>query len=451
MKLVRFGMTMLFLSLTTIPAFTQQGRVLTLKEAIATALERNLNVQQAANNVDAARSSQMAAYGSYLPTASASAGWSRREQIGPSTTSVLPDGTVLQTGGSKIDPGYYSAGVNLGYTIFDGLNREGSLGRSMSQLAAAEMTFGRTKQQIVFSVESAYLGVLRNEQFVKVNKQNLERDRRQLERITEQNKVGAVSIGDVYRQQSLVATDEFNLISAENSFNKSKADLLSLIGLDVSQDCTIEDAETGSQLSQMEASPVFTAAPLFDDVRKNALAFRPDYKSAAENLKSADNSVMSAWGRYLPRASASAGYSTGSTEFSLMGSNRSYSWGVSLSWTLFDGFATNQAIQSARAQQRNAELSLQQTERNINVEVKKALLDLEAAQKQYEASAKSLVSATQDRRVAEEKYNLGSGTLVDMQIANATFVNAEANKINAAYNFMTAQRNLEYTTGARSY
>jgi outer membrane protein len=452
MKLVHFGMTLLFLSIVFIPTFGQQGRVLTLPDAINTALERNLSVQQAANNVDAARSSQMAAYGSYLPTASAGMDWGKSEQRTGATTQFLPDGTPIAVAPSeKTSPGIYSARLSLGYTIFDGLGREGTLGRAAAQMASAEMTFGRTKQQIVFSVESSYLGVLRYEQLVKVSQQNLERDNRQLERITEQNRVGAVSIGDVYRQQSQVATDEFNLISAENSFNKSKADLIALIGLDVSLDFTISDPTVKEQLGKMESATEVLPVPLFQDVRKNALAYRPDFKGAMENLKSADNSVMSAWGRYLPRASASAGYSTNNLEFGLLGVNRTFSWGLSLSWTLFDGFATNQSIQTARAQQRNAELSLQQTERSINVEVKKALLDLEAAQKQYDASAKALVSASQDRRVAEEKYNLGSGTLLDLQIANATSVNAEANKINAAYNFMTAQRNLEYATGNRSY
>ncbi len=452
MKMHQFGSILLLFLLLASNSSAQQGQQLTLQGAINTALERNLSVQQASNSVDAARSGQLAAYGAYLPTASASMGWGKSEQRTGATTQFLPDGTPFAVPASeKTSPGVYSAGLNLGYTIFDGLGREGSLGRASAQLNAAEMTYSRTKQQIVFSVESSYLGVLRSEQLVKVSAQNLERDRRQLERITEQNKVGAVSIGDVYRQQSQVATDEFNLISAQNAFDKAKADLLALIGLDVNVEFVISDSVVSQQIGALEfaAAPVLLAP--FEEARNTALELRPDYRGARENLRSADNGVMSAWGRYLPRVSASAGYSTNNTDFGFLGVNRTYQWGLSLGWTLFDGFATNQTVQTAKAQQRNAELTLQQTERNINVEVKKALLDVEAARKLYEASGKALVSATQDRRVAEEKYNLGSGTLVDLQIANATLVNAEANKINAAYGFITAQRNLEYATGARSY
>jgi outer membrane protein len=71
--------------------------------------------------------------------------------------------------------------------------------------------------------------------------------------------------------------------------------------------------------------------------------------------------------------------------------------------------------------------------------------------KQYEVSQKGLISASEDRKIAEERYNLGAGTLLDLMTANAGLVNAEANLVNASYNYIIAKRNVEYVLGERAY
>jgi len=87
----------------------------------------------------------------------------------------------------------------------------------------------------------------------------------------------------------------------------------------------------------------------------------------------------------------------------------------------------------------------------VTVEVKKAVLDLDAAMKSLQVTDKALVSAAEDRKIAEERYNLGAGTLLDLLVANASFVNAEANKVNAVYGYLTAKYNLEFALGERKY
>ncbi len=424
-----------------------QTRTLTLEEATKIALVRNLNVVQAENNASSSESSVLAAYGRYLPNLSASGSWTRTQMEGP----IYTQGVAIPGSNAKQTTGSYSAGLSAGLTLFDGFDREANLNRAQSMSDATEHTLVRTKQSIVFQVESSYLNVLRQEQLVKVSEENLKRDRRQLERIVESNRVGALSLADVYRQQSQVASDELNLINAQNSFDKANADLVALIGLNVADEYRFADATISTTLDSTELIAVRTKYRDLGVLTHTALTARPDLLGAKENLDASESSVTIARSNYFPSLSAAAGLSGNNAEFGRLFDYKTIYWGLRLNWTLFDGFATNQAIQSAAANKRNAEISVAQAERNISVEMKKALLDLDAAMKQYEVSQKGLTSATEDRKIAEERYNLGAGTLLDLLVASAGFVSAEANVVNASYNYVIAKRNVEYVLGERTY
>lgn len=445
MRLMAVSRIVVLVLLTATTTASAQTKVLTLEQARQIALERNLSVAQAQNNIEAAQAGVMAATGDYLPTVSASGSWTRNQTEGP----VQLSGVVIPN--TKAVFNYFSTSVNLNYTIFNGFAREGNYTRSSANAVAAEHNAARTRQGIVFQVEAAYLNVLRNEQLVKVSEENLKRDQRQLERITESNRVGALSRADVYRQQSQVAADELSLINAQNNYNKAKADLLALIGLDVNDDYTIADPSISAEIAQSELESSAEQYSNFQKLARRAIEKRPDYLGATEAIRSAEGGISAARSGYFPSVNAFAGYGFSNRELSRLTENKSLNWGLNLRWTLFDGFSTNEALQSAYVQRKNAELSLQQTERNIYVEVKKALLDLEAARKAYEVSQKGLLSATEDRKIAEERYNLGAGTLLDLLTANAGLVSAQANKVNAVYDFIIAKRNVEYVIGERPY
>lgn len=436
----------LFIFLLNGVIIAQESVVLTLDQAIKLAYENNTSILRANNNVKAANSGVLAAYGSYLPVVSASGGWNRSQTDREAGEEFIL-GQVIPVPASTATRNNFSVGLSASYTIFDGLRRESSFIQSKANAAATEQTAIRTNQSIRYQVESFYLNVLRLEKLVTVSEENLKRDNRQLERISESNRVGALSLADVYRQQSQVAADELSVINAQNAYDNANADLLALIGLDVRKEYRLEDAGISTGIEAAELASTQGLINNISEISKSAMESRSDYVAAKEGYHAADWSVASARSGYLPSVSASASYSMSNERFRDLNSNKTYSWGISLRWTIFDAFQTNEAIQSAVANRRNSEANLIQMERDISVEVKKALLDMEAARKQVDVSAKGVRSATEDRKIAEERYNLGAGTLLDLLTANAGLVNAQANSINASYNYIIAKRNLEYVIG----
>jgi len=424
-----------------------QPQTLTLEDAKRLALERNLSIIQAQNTYDAAGSSTLAAYGRYLPSITGSGSWQRSQVEGP----IYTQGIAIPGSNSKQTAGSYSAGLSSSLTLFDGLGREANLNQASQSLSRSELSLTRTKQSIVFEVESAYLNLLRFEQLVGVTDENLKRDRRQLERITESNRVGALSLADVYRQQSQVASDELSQINAQNDYDKAKANLVALIGLDVAMEYTFADPTASIAIDPAEIAATREKYGSQGDLTRRALISRPDFHGVKSSLDAAESGVTAARSDYFPSLSAAAGITLNNEELSNLFDYKTIYWGVRLSWTIFDGFATNASLQNAIATKRNAEITVAQTERNIAVEVKKALLDLDAAGKQCDVSQKGVISAREDRKIAEERYNLGAGTLLDLLIANASLVSAEANVVNASYNYIISKRNVEYVLGEREY
>ncbi len=449
MRFLVIPTTLLILAGSAMPVCAQQ--TLTMEQAVQLALQSNWSIAQSQNTVEAAHADALSSSGNYLPTVSLSAGWNRNQEdrTSPSTQVIGGVAAPLQTTFRVTNS--FSTGIDAQYTIFDGFRREGTRGNASSRATGAELDATRTKQSVVFQVERAYVNVLRNKNLVKVSEENLKRDQRQLERITESNKVGALSLADVYRQQSQVANDELDMITAQNNYDKSKADLISLIGANVFESYNIADSSLIAEISDTQLAETKALFANETELNKRALTSRPDYLSYSESYEASGSGVTAARSGYFPSITAFAGYSLTNTEISTLSDNKNINWGLNIRWNLFDGFQTNQSLQNALATKRNAEISMRQAERDINVEVRKALLDLEAARKAYEVSQKGLVSAQQDHRIAEERYNLGAGTLLDLLVANAGLVNAQASRVNAACDYVIAKRNVEYVLGERTY
>jgi outer membrane protein len=428
------------------PAGTSSAKVLTLSKCIDIALENNVTVRQQQFTLEGKQSRVLAAYGSLMPNLGASGSWSR-QQNDRAQTYISGIGWLDEA--SRTVQNSFSAGLGTNITLFNGLANYASLNQAKSDALATESNLERARQTAVLTVQQLYLSVLQLGQQVKVFEDNLKRDQRQLEQIVEKNKIGSVSISNVYQQQVVVAQDDYILIQAQGSYDKAKADLFSYLRLEPTETFELDSSGIPADIDSTEFSAVNAQYADFGKLVAQAMASRQDYQSAVLGLDMAQSGVTIAKASYFPSVGAYFNYGMNSSTLPLstLKDNISSYWGVSINWSLFDRFQTNANIQNAQVSLKIAQDELDQTDLTVRSDIKKALLDLGTAERQVVASQRQIVSATEDRKIQEEKYNLGAATLLELLVANANYTNALNSKVSAVYTYLRARKNLDYVVG----
>lgn len=426
----------------------QYAQTITLGKAIEVALERNYIVKQAENNVERDQASVLAAYGNFAPSLSLSSGWQGGQQF--------INGVAI----GNSDDRSVSASVRADVTIFDGFSNTSSLSSARSTASGTEFTLSRTRQSVVSETQRRYYEVLRTRRLLEVARLNLRYSSQQLDRVRETARLGSASLVNVYQQQAQVGQDELSVVQRESEFAVAKANLSAYLALDVTQDADFNDLSIPSEIDSTEFLRQKQQTADLRALVSRAMEQRLDYLSSRQSLEATTANVTAARASYFPRLSAGASYSlngrtqrdlTGlktASEFENLGNSKSFGWSVSLSLPLFSGFQTNASVERALVSRSNAEEGLRQTERTIQVEIKTAVLQLDAAEKTYEAAVKSLQYQDQNLKVNQEKYNVGSGTILDLLFAQNNYTAALSSKINAVYQYLNAKSQLDLAVGS---
>jgi outer membrane protein len=433
-RLISLALSLVLVSVLS--AQTVSVKTMTLQQAINAALQNNSTITMAQNNLTRYQAGVTVAYGQFLPTVNGLVGWNGSHRTPPlesgSNTSAL-------------------AKVDANVTLFNGFSNIAGLSRSRDAARSTEQDLYRMRQTIVLSTQQGYLQVLRNKSLLAICQENLKKSNQQLDRIVESNKVGAVAIGDVYKQQATTANDELTVIQAQSAYDNSKTELLYLVALDVTQEYDFVDESIANEIGKIESADAAQQTLDANQLMTQALIDRPDYQSLVLQKSSMENGVTIARSGYMPVLSGNVGYVLANTSFSNISDVKTWSYGLTLNIPIFNGFQTSTNVQIAELFLDDADKALDQGRRLVQKDLKQAVLNLESARKQVEVSQKGVVAFLQDRKTAEEKYSLGAGTLLDLLIANAAYVTAENGKVNAEYDYLYCQQQLKLAIGKDRY
>jgi len=437
-----------FLLLITATNIIPQSE-LTLDQAIRIALQKNSGLISSENELLRSQSSLDAAYGNFLPSLSAFGSWDWNRSKEAGRTGTL-NGTNFNFPPSTTESRSYGVGASSNIVLFDGLSNFANLSRNKNNVEAVKLAIEQKKQEVVFQTINLYYSIVEADQLLKVREEDVKQQQKNLETIEERNRLGSVTKADVYQQQVQSGNAELQVIQQKNILETSKSNLLYYLGLDVLQDYKYSYVLTDRELNILDTD-INTDFDKLNGLVQKALENRRDYLAQKLNLDSYKDNVTIAKSGHLPRLSGNLGYNSFANSLGNLFDSHNYSAGLTLSVPIFSGFSVHNAVQSAEVEEMNYELQVRDSERLIKQNLQKSFLDLEASKKGLLVTEKNVKAAEENLKIEQEKYNLGSGKLLDVLIANTTYQNAKTNYINAQFIYIRLSEELKYNLGVLDY
>jgi len=420
---------------------------LSLSEVVKIALQKNTLIQQTEQGIIAYESGVKSAYGNLLPSVSANGGWnwSRSVQEGGD---YIYNGLPFTAAKKIVQSRSYSAGASANITLFDGLANFANIAKSKNELEAAKYDLERAKQNLTFQAIGGFYDVINAKKLMDVKEQDLKWNQKNYEIILERNKLGNVTLADVYSQQYKVGNAELELIRAQNSYETTKSEYLYSLGLDMLENYTFDDPTMQGKDLVLD---IVVIDPNIKILVDKALTNRSDLKSAKLAFESSLNGITMAKAGHLPSLSNFYSYGTNANTLDKMFKSYNTTIGLSLNIPIFSGFSVENSVQRAEVNAKNSELSVADLERKIKKEIQKTYLDLQASEKRLDVSKNNVIAASENRKIEQEKYTLGATMLLNVLMANSDYTTALTNYVNAQFEYVKLKEQLEYSLGVLDY
>lgn len=422
-----------------------------LNKSVNTALKNDLTLYTLENRMAIQELNVKGAYGYLIPSLSLNGNWSRNNAFSSGGT-IYQNGIPIQVGDQITWNNNLSFGLNSNVVLFDGTANYENISLEKQNLTVLKTNYEKTKQDIIVKIYQRFFEVIKRQKIVETNIENLKVSVEQLNRIKEYVNVGKKTQSDVYKQDVLVAQNELSILSSENEFAKSKVELLNSMYEDVAKQIKVELSGVNVPESTDDLNVILVQYSDYEKLVNDALASRYDYKSILEDIKANEIKLgIAKKNIYFPTLSAFGNYNISGTDIDNVTNNRVLTFGFSLSYPIFQGFQRDISKQAGEVNIKQRKEDLSQLERNIRSEIKKAIFDLQTAYKQIDIVERNIKASEQDKILSEENFRLGYGTLLDVQVATTTLNNIQIDRINYIYNFLIAQKYLEYLAGIIKY
>ena len=434
-KFTKFLVAVVAAVAVSAPSWGQETLNLTLDDALKVALSENISVKVADMEVTRTEYAQKGTYASLFPQIDFSGSYQRAIK----KQKMVMMGQEFTIGVNNTWSTGFSAALPLvNVQLWKAIEITG-----MDVELAVEKAKG-SKQDLIDQVQQAFYGVLLAKDLYNVYKENYDNAKDNYNDVKAKYDTGVASKFEFLSSEVAMQNAEPNVHDAQNSIILANWKLKALLGIDLGQ-----NIECVGSLSDFEKTVADMAAYENVSIENNATV-----KQLEVQERMLDKTYEMQLAKYYPTLAAQVNYNwiamSENFKFSEYKWNPYSTGALALSIPIFAGGKKQNELRQTRIQQEQFALQKEDAIRNLEIGVKQVLNSLETSLKQYQAAQKTIEGAQAGYEIAKKMYDVGSGTLLELQDAQLGLLQAKLNLNQSVYAYMTLKSSLDKLLGVNN-
>lgn len=409
------------------PSAPLQPLRLTLRGALAAAVDNNPDVLLYKERIEAARGQVRTQLGAMLPNLSSTIRQTRQTQF-LGTFGLAP---------VRSDPfSIFDARVNASQNLLSvSLIQRWRASRELLHVSEAESE-SRTFDTMA-SVALTYMEALKAMSMAKMHEANQQVMNDLLGLVKQRQRVGAATGLDLARLDAQLASERQQTSVAYYSVERAKLNLLNLLALPYDTPLALTD----------DFHPDVLDPPAIQAAVEDALKQRPEIMAQATRVRATELTYSSITGERLPSLVAQGDYGLIGNRWT--NTLDTYNVALLLQIPIFDGGQREGRIAESRSQLRQEALRLQSIVNHIKMEVHDAMAAVAAAKDQVSIAQAGMQSALKELGLARERYTvITASSHFELTNGLTAVARARENLVEALFQLNAARVNLARSTGS---
>lgn len=384
-----------------------QTRVLSFQETLQMAIQQNVGIRKAQNNIELAKWDVYGSKNMFLPNATFNGSFTF--QSGSNLLTIATPSLVASTfTGLNFQ-------ANSNYVLADGGARKSQVlvAEKTEEAAGSQLKF--TRQQVINDLSLAFLQLSLDRKLIEITTQNWRLSQERDTILAGLVKAGVRLSNELYQQQAQTRLDEQQVIAAKNQLQNHRIFLIRRLNLSAG-DYDFQDLPEEGLISFSTPDLVSSAFNRRYDLltlkqQREAIALRaPIIQSTLKPQLVASGGFTTA-GRHLFQQNINGTDVLKTIEqrniIRQLGNQINVYAGLSLVWNIFDRNQTKTNLAKNRIEEANRELDIQDRQDQIRAEINQALTDFETARQQFTTAEAQLSAAQAAFELQEGRFQNG--------------------------------------------